>query len=159
MIASALKWPRLWAGLTLLFGLSVAACGLAVNDPDLSRSGLAVAVSVPPLLLLMLPTYQHTFFLWRRRTLLALAWAALGVTAYGLWRWAGDPTYANILAFACGTNALVSAVGAVIGIKYPWMVAAEQEVAATAKFYARPGRTGYGVGQPADPSAADRPHE
>lgn len=134
MSGSVAKRPGLWAGITFLLGLYVAAYGLAVNNPELSRLGVALAVSFAPLLLLYRHTYQSgSFFRWRRSILLALVWATLGLSGYWLWQWALEPVYANVFAFLCGVSALAMVLFAAIAIKHPWMAAAEQQVAAMEK--------------------------
>jgi hypothetical protein len=119
MGAALLKRPVLWAGVTLLFGLLGAAWGLAVDSPVFIRGGVALAVSGAPLPLLVQQTYARAFAWGRVNALLALAWAALAVASFGLWRWAGDPVYANALAWVCGTFALMTTVCAWLGVKYP----------------------------------------
>jgi hypothetical protein len=113
------KRPVLWAGITLLLGLAGAAWGLAVNNPEFIRGGVALGLTVAPLLLLVQPTYARAFSWGRVNVLLALAWTALAVSSFGLWRWAGDPVYANALAWICGTFALLTAICAWLGVKYP----------------------------------------
>ena len=95
MGATLFKRPVLWAGITLLVGIAGAAWGLAVNNPEIMRGGVALGVTVAPLPLLVQKTYSRAFSWGPFNVLLALAWVALAVSSFGLWRWAGDPVYAN----------------------------------------------------------------
>ncbi len=113
------KRPLLWASITLLFGLSAAAWGLVVDKPEFSRGGLALALAGAPLLLLIRPTYERNWWAVRVNVQLALAWTALGVLSFCLWRWAGDAVFANALAVVCGVHALQTIICAGIGWKYP----------------------------------------
>jgi hypothetical protein len=120
-----LKRPVLWAGITLLVGIAGAAWGLAVNNPEFMRGGVALGVTVAPLPLLVQKTVARAFSWGRVNVLLALAWAALAVSSFGLWRWAGDPVYANALAWICGTFALLTAFCACIGVIFPGLPPAD----------------------------------
>ena len=113
------KRPLLFAGYTLVLGLSAAAWGLAVNDPWLNRTGVVLIVWGVPFVLVFRKTWASTPRAIRVNALLALAWAVLAVSSLWLWRWAFDPVYANLIAGVCGVHALMLGGFVWIAVKYP----------------------------------------
>src|SRR5262245_2016173 len=103
------RWVALFCGITLLFGLAAAVVGHEINDPEISRHGVALAVWGTPFFLLFRLTYgslcrtlpvifppgdhselasdtPNTTPAVRVYVLFALTWVALGVGTFWLWR-------------------------------------------------------------------------
>jgi hypothetical protein len=122
-----LSWPVLSSLLLALLGGFIMAYGLAVNNAEFSRSGLAVMVSLAPLPLLLRAWVDTFLSPVRARSgddavkadgvslsntawfsvLLGLAFAVHAVSSFWLWRWAGDPVYGIFVAVADGGIALL----------------------------------------------------
>jgi hypothetical protein len=121
------RWPVLGSLLFALLGGFLLVYGLAVNNAEFSRGGLAVMVSLAPLPLL-LRAWLNTFLspvrarsgddavkadgvslsnAARFSVLLALAFAVHAVSSFWLWRWAGDPVFGIFVAVADGGLALL----------------------------------------------------
>ncbi|HEY7315592.1 MAG TPA: hypothetical protein VH643_40060 [Gemmataceae bacterium] len=127
MGAIPLRWPVLCSLLFALLGGFIMVYGLAVDNAESSRGGLAVVVSLAPLPLL-LRAWLNTFLspvgagsgndavkadgvspinvAWFS-VLLGLAFAVHAVSSFWLWRWAGDPLYGILVAVADGGVALL----------------------------------------------------
>src|SRR5690348_3660465 len=112
--------------------------GLAADNAEFSRGGLAVVVSLAPVPLL-LRAWEKTFLssvrtrsseevvnatdvslinTLRFTVLLGLAFAAHAVSSFWVWRWAGDPVYGICVAGAEGGFALLLLLMAV----YVWLI-------------------------------------
>ena len=128
-----LRWPVLGSLLFALLGGFLMVYGLAVDNAEFSRDGLAVVVSLAPLPLLLRAWGKTYLSPVRARSgfdaakadgvspfnappfsvLLVLAFAAHAVRSFWLWRWAGDPFYGIFVATADSGFALLLLLTAV----------------------------------------------
>jgi hypothetical protein len=109
MSATALGRPVLFFLLTALFGVVCLVFGLAVEHTALTRTGVALAVSVAPWPLLFRALWK-SYASWPnapgsapsvsnaiRNGALGLTFALHGIVSNGLWNWAEDPPFAIIV--------------------------------------------------------------